>query len=142
MQNIEDKRDMAAARKHFAKIQLKGEKPTKFFCNLNKKRLAKAQFEELHVVERNREGREEIRVVTEQKEIEWEVRKFYWHLCGEHEARVHKEEILQNVDGLVEMDPEDSQKLECEITEEDVSLTVKNTRNNVAPGPDGFGGAF
>ena len=53
-----------------------------------------------------------------------------------------KEEKLQNVDGLVEMDPEDSQKLECEITEEEVSLTLKNTNNNVAPGPGGFGGAF
>ena len=73
VQDIEDERDMASARKYFAKMQLEGEKPTKFFCNLNRKRLAKTQFEELHVVERNREGREEIRVVTEQKEIEWEV---------------------------------------------------------------------
>ena len=78
VQDIEDKRDMAAARKYFTKMQLEGEKPTKFFCNLNKKRLAKAQFEELHVVEKNKEGKEEVRVVTEQGEIEWEVKKFYW----------------------------------------------------------------
>ena len=142
VQDIEDERDMAAARKYFTKMQLEGEKPTKFFCNLNKKRLAKAQFEELHVVEKNREGKEEVRVVTEQREIEWEVRKFYWHLYGEHEARVDKEEILQNIDGLVEMDPEDSQKLECGITEEEVSFTLKNTKNNIAPGPGGFGGGI
>ena len=30
-QDIEDKRDTAAARKFFAKMQLEGEKPTKFF---------------------------------------------------------------------------------------------------------------
>ena len=29
-----------------------------------------------------------------------------------------------------------------EITEGEVSLTLKNTRNNVAPGPGRFGGAF
>ena len=50
-------------------------------------------------------------------------------------ARVDKEEVLQNIDGLVEMDPEDSRKLECEITEGDVLLTIKNTKNNVAPCP-------
>ena len=44
VQDIEDERDMASARKYFTKMQLEGEKQTKFFCNLNKKRLAKAQF--------------------------------------------------------------------------------------------------
>ena len=142
VEDIEDERDMAAAREYFTKMQLEGEKPTKFFCNLNKKRLAKAQFEELHVVEKNKEGKEEVRVVTEQREIEWEVRKFYWNLYGEHETRVDKEEILRSIDSLTEMDPEDSCKLECGITEVEVSLTLKNTKNNVAPGPGGFGGAF
>ena len=40
------------------------------------------------------------------------------------------------------MDPEDSRRLECGITEEEVLLTLENTKNNVAPGPGGFGGAF
>ena len=57
-------------------MQLEGEKPTKFFCNLNKKLLEKAQFEELHIVEKKPNGEEVIKVVTEQKAIEWEVRKF------------------------------------------------------------------
>ena len=43
-----------------------------FNCNLNKKRLEKAQFEELHVVEKKPDG-EEIKVVTEQKAEEWEL---------------------------------------------------------------------
>ena len=142
VQDIDVKRDMAAARKYFTKMQLEGEKPTKFFCNLNKKRLAKAQFKELHVVEKNKEGKEEVRVVTEQREIEWEVRKFYWNLYGEHETRVYKKEIVQSIDSPSEMDPEDSRKLECGITEEEVSLTLKNTKNNIAPGPRGLGGHF
>ena len=50
---------MAIARKHFAKVQLEGEKPLRFFCNLNKKRLAKAQFKELHIVEKDSDNRTE-----------------------------------------------------------------------------------
>ena len=113
VQDIEDKRDMVIARKYFAKVQLEGEKPTRFFCNLNKKRLAKAQFEELHVMEKNKDGREEVRVITEQKALEWEVRKYYWKLYGEHEASVNKEEILQSIYDLIKLEPEDYTKLEC-----------------------------
>ena len=87
VQSIEDERGMASACKYFTKMQLEGEKPPKFFCNLNKKRLVKAQFEELHVVEKNKEGKDEVRVVTDQKEIEWEVRKFYWNLYGSRKLR-------------------------------------------------------
>ena len=79
VQDIKDESDTAAARKYFTKMQLEGEKPTKFFCNLNKKRRAQAQFEGLHVV-----GKEKVKVVIEQREIEWEVRKFYLSLYGEH----------------------------------------------------------
>ena len=35
-QELDDEHEMAAARKYFVKMQLEGEKPTKFFCNLNK----------------------------------------------------------------------------------------------------------
>ena len=37
------------------------------------------------------------------------------------------------------MELEHCRKLECGITEEEVSFTLKNTKNNVAPGPGGFG---
>ena len=37
-------------------MQLEDKIPTKFFCGLIKKRLLKAQFKELHVIKKNREG--------------------------------------------------------------------------------------
>ena len=43
---------------------------------------------------------------------------------------------------MTKLELEDSRKLECEITEGDVSVTLKNTKNNVTPGPGGFGGSF
>ena len=75
-QEIEEEREAAAARRYFAKMQLEGEKPTKFFCNLNKKRSEKAQFEELHIIEKKPGGEEQVKVITDQKLVEWEVRKF------------------------------------------------------------------
>ena len=43
---------------------------------------------------------------------------------------------------VTKIDTEDVNRLECEITEGEVAVTLKNTKNNVAPGPGGFGGAF
>ena len=42
VQELEDECEMAIARKQFVKMQLEGEKPTRFFCKMNRKRLAKA----------------------------------------------------------------------------------------------------
>ena len=141
-QDLEDERDMAIARKQFVQMQLEGERPTRFFCKMNKKRLAKAQFEELHVEEVDENGKESVKIIREQNGIEWEVRKYYYNLYSEQEARIDKEDILQNIDVLTKIDQEDVKKLDGEITEGEVSVTLKNTRNNVAPGPGGFGGAF
>ena len=43
---------------------------------------------------------------------------------------------------MTKLELEDSRKLECEINEGEVSVTLRNTKNNVAPGPGGFGGSF
>ena len=43
---------------------------------------------------------------------------------------------------MTKIDEEDAKRLDNEITEEEVYCTLKDTKNNVAPGPGGFGGAF
>ena len=53
LQNIEDERELISARRYFAKNQLEGERPTRFFCSMNKKMKSRAQFEEIHVKEKN-----------------------------------------------------------------------------------------
>ena len=68
-QELEDGRQENTARKYFAKLKLEGEKPTKFFCRMNKKQMEKAQFEELHIVEKRPGGEEHIKVVTKQKAV-------------------------------------------------------------------------
>ena len=73
VQEAEDKHNMAIARKQFVRMQLEGEKPIRFFYKMNKKRLAKAKFEELHVVEKDKDEKESVEMITKQKSIEWEV---------------------------------------------------------------------
>ena len=68
------------ARKQLVQMKLEGERPTRFFCKMNKKHLAEAQFEELHVEEVDKDGKESVTIITEQKSIEWEVRKYYFNL--------------------------------------------------------------
>ena len=81
MQKIDDERDLENARRYFEeKNYLEGERHTNFFCSMNKKMKSKAQFETINVKETNERGEETIRVVTKQREVEWEVRKFYWKL--------------------------------------------------------------
>ena len=91
VQELEDERDMGIARKQFVQMQLEGERPKRFFCKMNKKCLAKAQFKELHVEEVDKDGRESMRIITEQKSIEWEVLKYYFNLYSQQEGRVNRE---------------------------------------------------
>ena len=109
---------------------------------MNKKFHEKAQFEEIILEELNEDGKKITQVVKDQEEIEKEVRNFYSNLYRESETRVDKDEIIRNIETMTKIDKENVKKLELEITEGEVSSTLKVTKNNVAPGPGGFGGAF
>ena len=58
---------------------------------------SKAQFEEVHVREKNKRGEEVIRVVTKRSLVEWEVRKFYWSLYRKEETFCIKQHILETI---------------------------------------------
>ena len=149
-QQLEDERQENTAKRYFAKLQLEGEKPTKFFCKMNKQQMEKAQFEELHIVE-VKNGEERTRIVTEQKMIEWEVRCFYWKLYQEQKneydltessIRKHQEEVLKYIKEIKKVSEDDKVRMEAEITEEEVGRSLKNTRNNLSPGHGGYSGDF
>ena len=88
LQDIEDEREMTSA-----KNQLEGERPTRFFCSMNRKMKARAQFEEIHIKEKNERGEEVVRVVKKQSSVEWEVRKYYWSLYRREETFCNKCDI-------------------------------------------------
>ena len=93
VQDVEDEREMVLTRRKFVQMQIEGERPTRFFCKMNRKCLAKAQFEELHLEGVDENGKEVVKILKEQKSIEWVVRKYYYNLYSKQEARVDKEEI-------------------------------------------------
>ena len=134
LQKLKDERELENARRYFAKNNLEGGRPTKFFCSINKKLKNKAQFEKLHVWEIDEDGEESIREVTKQSEVEWEVRKFYRKLYRKEASLIDKREILERIGDVKKICAYDKENLEKEITMEEVSKTLKNTINNVAPG--------
>ena len=124
VQNIEDEKDMSAARKSFVRMQLEGEKPSKYFCSMNKKFREKAQFEEIILEEVDESGKEVTRVVRDQEKIEREVRMFYSKLYSEGEVHVNKDEIIKSIETVTKINEEDVKRLELEITEGEVSSTL------------------
>ena len=58
------------------------------------------------------------------------------------EKNVGITEVLENISEMKRVNCDDVQKLEEKITGEEVSSTLMQKRNNVAPGPGGFGGGF
>ena len=77
-----------------------------------------------------------------QSSVEWEVQKFYYSLYKREESFCNKQEIMEYIGEVKEVSEDDRVQLEKEITLEEVSNTLKNTKNNVAPGAGGFTGSF
>ena len=55
---------------------------------------------------------------------------------------IDKKDILELTEQVKRISEADKEGLEKAITMEEVSKTLKNKRNNVAPGVGGFTGAF
>ena len=81
-------------------------------------------------------------MVTKPKEVEWEIRNFYWKLYRKEATFFDKKYILDKIGDVKKISAFDKENLDKEITMEEVSMTLKNTKNNVAPGAGSFRGAF
>ena len=68
--------------------------------------------------------------------------EFYWNLYRKQEVVIDRDEIKKMTGHLKTISEAKKVKLESEITINEVSQCLKNTRNNVAPGSLGFSGAF
>ena len=118
-QKLEDKREVENA---------------KFFCSFSEKLKSKAQFETVHIKEEGANGEEVIREVNEQREVDWEVRKFYWKWYCKEATIIDNNEILERIGDVKKISEHDRESLDRKISMDEVSNTLKNTRNNVAPG--------
>ena len=125
-----------------AKYNLESEKTTKFFCKLNMKVKSTAQFDKLIVKEENPDGQVRERTITDQKSLEWEVRKYYWKLYGKQKVVIDKEEVKNMTGNIKKISQLEKDKLHEKNTMTEVITCLQNTRNNVAPGCGGFSGTF
>jgi hypothetical protein len=106
-----------------------GEKPSRYFCNLEKKKYVSKTINKVNV-----NGlliRDPVKILKEQK-------KYYENLYEEKDpGLIYNNEFLatQNVKKLSDM-----QKLSCEglITLTEIKYVIKNAKNNKSPGCDGI----
>ena len=82
--------------------------------------------------------------VVDQSRIEKEVKKFYKNLYAKTIIYADKKDIMKFIgeSKIKSLKPEEISQLEREISQQEVSQCLKNTRNNVAPGASGFTGSF
>ena len=135
-----EREDMERAKLVFAKNSLEGEKPTRFFCSLEKQMRKTTLLDSIMIQDKDVKEKE----CHDQGQIEIEVRKFYKDLYARKPTYATKLDILKYVGNskIKQLTDEEVGTLEKEIEQVEVSKCLKNTRNNVAPGASGFTGSF
>lgn len=119
-----------------ANIIENGEKPSKFFCNLESHNFTSKV---INVIEK-----ENGETITNQKEILCEARNYYENLYSS------KENSLTNIDLNIYMqnsnspklNEEEALRLEGPLTLKEAGQTLKNMKDNKSPGTSGFSAEF
>ena len=115
--------------------KIDGEKPSKYFCSLEKNFNAQKYISKLKV---QNEGLEV--EITDQDDIQDEIRKYYADLYDNHDSLL-TDSITDFLDVNTEspkLTDEQSLELEKEISLEELSIVLKNTKNSSSPGYSGF----
>ncbi len=106
-----------------------GEKPSKYFLNLEKRNFVSKQ---IHRIVKNDDTE-----VTSQKDIENEIVNFYENLYKSRDE--HRNLTIDDHDICIsKLTQLQKGKLEGEITLSELSIALKSMANNKTPGPDGF----
>ena len=69
-----------------------------------------------------------MKVITDQKLVECEVRKFYWKLYQDEEKTIDKEEILRSIASVKKVCEEDKMRMDRKISEDKVGNTLKKLK--------------
>jgi len=113
-----------------------GEKPSKYFCSLEKRNFVNKSINKLVCSS----GRE----LYHQDEILTEIKLFYANLYRSRDDEL--EDIdLQNLLGqydVSKLSEDQKSKLDLDISKEEILSTLKNMKNDKTPGTDGFSAEF
>ena len=105
-----------------------GEKPTRYFCNLENRNFIDKSVSFLEMPSGE--------IIDDQKGILREVEMFYSSLYSQKEVR--DVDISTIIDEAPKLNETDIDLLESEITIQEIASALKNMNNNKSPGPDGF----
>ena len=113
-----------------------GEKPSKYFCSLEKFYYIEKTVKKVLTDDEN--------VITGQKEILNELRKYYKNLFRSRDADLLDCNVndLNSLTGLKRISNNDSSLLEGCLTMTEISKALKSTKNQKCPGIDGFPAEF
>ena len=112
------------------------EKPTNFFCNLEKHNYSSKIIPKLDL--------DDGRTIKDQSEILTETKNFYEQLysCKDFQMTdINLNDLLQNIE-VNTLNAEDSEAIEGPITYEEAAQVLKAMSNNRSPGSDGFSAEF
>ena len=108
-----------------------GEKPSRFFLNLENRNRVNKMISEIKLDDNT--------IIKNQMSILDELRKFYEKLYSEHK----QEEIASNIKlENKKLSEEAKEKLETPISKKELDDALKSLKNNKAPGPDGYSAEF
>ena len=113
-----------------------GEKPTRYFCNLESRNYVNKVIPKV--------VKDDGTVVTKQKEILEEVKHFYKTLY-KNQINIQDNEIqilLQSLSQYPKLSVEETNLLNGELTEQEILFVLKKMKNNKSPGSDGFTAEF
>ncbi len=142
---LDENNSKDAVRKHRAKILLEGEKPTKYFCSLQKIVEKHSGITELHIEHEQKNGPPIIESIKDQAKIEEKICDFYRNLYAERDSTASAarlENFMRNSPLIKKLSQEQRDKLEVKISEAEVHKYLRGMRNNVAPGSSGYTGNF
>ena len=128
LENIRKEKLEGIATRSKARWISEGEKPTRYFCNLENRNF---MDKSLLVLEKDNGE-----IITNQKEILAEVHKFYSNLYSSND--VEDIDLKQDLPNVPILTDEDRLITEGPITYEEAVKALRNMKNNKSPGPDGF----
>ncbi|MCP3681025.1 MAG: hypothetical protein GY782_12690, partial [Gammaproteobacteria bacterium] len=121
---LDEKNNRDAVRKHRAKLLLEGEKPTKYFCSLQKIVEKNSGITELHI-EHAQDGQPPIiEVIKDQAAIEGKITSFYSNLYSRRDSEASTarlEQFIKNSPLIKKLSQEQREKLDMQISEAEVS---------------------
>lgn len=114
----------------------KGEKPTKYFCGLEKHNYVSKSMQKLELGDGT--------VLNTQSEILQETENYYKNLYTSRDSSLDSNDLEEYIgeQSMTKLSQEQSNKLEGMLTLPEISVTLKSMKNEKSPGLSGFSAEF